>query len=106
LKLKDSTTTGQPNNLIREASTVGPRFNEPLRNEFLGKTNDILLPAMVKCMEKNLETTKLRYSERILVCGLSLHQGSKESRKTLEQQFIFQVGTLNPHVINERFSFN
>ena len=28
------------------------------------------------------------------------------SRKTLEQKFIFQIGTLNPHRINERFSFN
>jgi len=25
------------------------------------------------------------------VCGLSLHQRSKESRKTLEQKFIFQI---------------
>ena len=24
----------------------------------------------------------------------------------LEQRFIFQIGTLNPHGINERFSFN
>ena len=72
-------TTGQPNNLIREASTVGPRFNEPLCNEFLGKTNDILLPAMVKCMEKNLETTKLRYSERIF--GLRPFPTSREQGK-------------------------
>ena len=36
------------------------------------------------------------------VCGLSLHLGSSESRKTLEQKFIFQIGTLNPHRINER----
>ena len=40
------------------------------------------------------------------VCGLSLHQGSTESQKTLEQKFIFQIGSLNPHGINERFSFN
>ena len=40
------------------------------------------------------------------VCGLTLHQGTTESRKTLEQKFIFQIGTLNPHGINERFSFN
>ena len=40
------------------------------------------------------------------VCGLSLHQGSTENRKTLEQKFIFQIGTLNPNSINERFSFN
>ena len=40
------------------------------------------------------------------VCGLSLHQGSTESRITLEQKFIFQIGTLNPHCISKRFSFN
>ena len=44
--------------------------------------------------------------KQMSVCGLSLHQGSTESRKTLEEKFIFQIGTLNPHGINERFSFN
>ena len=44
--------------------------------------------------------------QHMVVCGLSLHQGSTESRKALEQKFIFQIGTLNPHGINERFSFN
>ena len=28
------------------------------------------------------------------------------SHKTLKQKVIFQIGTLNPHRINERFSFN
>ena len=40
------------------------------------------------------------------VCSLSLHLGSSESRKTLEQKFIYQIGTLNRHGINKRFSFN
>ena len=44
--------------------------------------------------------------QHMAVCGLSLHLGSSESRKTLEHKFIFQIGTLNPHGINERFSFN
>ena len=44
--------------------------------------------------------------QHMAVCGLSLHQGNTESRKNLEQKFIFQIGTLNPHGINERFSFN
>ena len=44
--------------------------------------------------------------QHMAVCGLSLHRGSTESRKTLEQRFIFQICTLNPHGINERFSFN
>ena len=44
--------------------------------------------------------------QHIAVCGLSLHQESMESRKIIEQTFSFQIGTLNPHGINERFSFN
>ena len=44
--------------------------------------------------------------EHMSICGLSLHQGTTDSRKNLEQRFIFQIGTLNPHSINERFSFN
>ena len=44
--------------------------------------------------------------QHMAVCDLSLHQGSTESRKTLEQKLIFQIGTLNPHGINKRFSFN
>ena len=43
--------------------------------------------------------------QHMAICGLSLHLGSSESRKTLEQKFIFQIGTLNPIGINERFSF-
>ena len=35
------------------------------------------------------------------ICGLSLHlHGNTESRKNLEQKFIFQLGTLYPHGIN------
>ena len=37
------------------------------------------------------------------VCSLSLHLGSSENRKTVEQKFILQMGTLNPNGINERF---
>ena len=36
----------------------------------------------------------------------SVHQGTMESRKNLEQKLIFQIGTLNPHGINKHFSFN
>ena len=41
--------------------------------------------------------------EHMSICGLSLHQGTTDSRKNLEQRFLFQIGTLNPHGINERF---
>ena len=46
--------------------------------------------------------------KHMAICGLSLHLATTESRKNLEQKFtmIFQIGTLNPHGINERFSFN
>ena len=35
-----------------------------------------------------------------------LYLGSSESRKTLEQKSVFQIGSLDPHGIKERFSFN
>ena len=40
------------------------------------------------------------------ICGLSLQHGNTESRKNLEQKFIFQLGTLSPHGIKERLSFH
>ena len=40
------------------------------------------------------------FKEHMSICGLSLHQGTTDSRKNLEQRFIFQIGTLNPHGIN------
>ena len=46
------------------------------------------------------------FIQHMAVCGLSLHQGNTESRKTLGQNFIFKVGTFNPHGIDEPFSFN
>ena len=46
--------------------------------------------------------------QHMAICALSLQQLGKtsESRKNLEQKFTFQVDTLNPHGINEHFSFN
>ena len=32
--------------------------------------------------------------KHMAICGLSLHLGTTESRKNLEQKFIFQIGTL------------
>ena len=43
---------------------------------------------------------------KMTICGLSLHHGNTESRKNLVQKLIFQLGTLSPHGINERFSFH
>ena len=41
--------------------------------------------------------------QHMAVCNLSLHLGSSESRKTLKQKFIFQIGTLHSHDVNECF---
>ena len=65
---------------------LGDRFREHLRD-----------------VEKDDKNHSMQH---MAVCGLSLHQGNTESRKTLEQKFIFEIGTLNPHGIKERFSFN
>ncbi|PFX19962.1 hypothetical protein AWC38_SpisGene15612 [Stylophora pistillata] len=46
------------------------------------------------------------FKQHMAICGLSLHSGSTESRKTLEQKLIFQTGSLNPTGINKRFSFH
>ena len=46
------------------------------------------------------------FKQHMAVCGLSFDLGSSESHKTLEQNYIFQIGSLNPHSINKRFSFN
>ena len=45
-------------------------------------------------------------THKVAICSLSLHQGNTENCKNLEQKFIFQLGTLNLHGINDRFSFN
>ena len=78
---------------------LGDRFHEHLRD--------------VENDDKNASKPVARYlnlpnhsKQHMTVRGLSLHQGSPKSHKTLEQKTIFQIGTLNPHGINERFSFN
>ena len=78
---------------------LGDRFREHLRD--------------VELNDKDASKHVVRHfnlpnhsKQHMAVCGLYLQQGSSESRKTLEQKFIFQIGTLNPHGINERFSFN
>ena len=77
---------------------LGDRFREHLRD--------------VERNDKDASKPVARYfnlpnhsKQHRAVCGISLHLGSSESRKTPEQKFIFQIGTLNPHGINKRFSF-
>ena len=78
---------------------LGDRFREHLR-EVERNDKDTSKPV---ARHSNLPNHSKQHME---VCGLPLHLGSSESLKTLEQKFIFQIGTLNPHGINERFPFN
>ena len=77
---------------------IGDGFREHLRD--------------VECNDKDASTPVARHfnlpnhsTQNMAISGLSMHQGSTGSRKNLEHKFIFQLGSLNPHGINERFSF-
>jgi len=78
---------------------LGDRFREHLRD--LEKDDQNASKPVARHF--NLHN---HYKQHMAVCGVSLYQGSTESCKTLEQKFIFQIGTLNPDGINERLSFN
>ena len=78
---------------------LGDRFREHLRDVEKDDKN------ASKPVTRHLNLSN-HSKQHMVVCGLSLHQGSTESRKTLVQKFTFQIGTLNPHGINEHFSFN
>lgn len=62
------------------SATVGPRFKEPLYNDWIArywKRTISLTPAVSKYIEKNLETTKHRYSEHVCQSlSASLYRGS------------------------------
>jgi len=85
---------------IRETGRkLGGRFREHLRD--LEKDDQNASKLVVRHF--NLPNPS---NQHMAVSGVSLHQGSTESRRTLEQRFIFQIGTLNPNGIQERFSLN
>lgn len=46
------------------------------------------------------------FAKNMIFSGISLHQGSTESRKYSEQKFLFQLGSFAPHGINELISLN
>ena len=79
---------------------LGNRFQEHLR-EVERNDKDVSKPVARHFKLPNHSHCK----QPMAICGLSLHLGSSESRKTLEQKFIFQIDTLNPIGINKRFSF-
>ena len=95
--------------LMGQIARGGGRTSYIGKNMLLGEISRQLLHGNDKDASKPVARHfNLPYhsKQHMAVCGLSLHLGSSESRKTLEQKFIFQIGTLNPHGINERFSFN
>ena len=78
---------------------LGDRFREHLRDLEQDDKN----ASKPVARHLNLPNHSMQH---MAVCGLSLHQGNTESRKTLEQKFIFQIVTPPTDGINERFSFN
>ena len=86
-------------NIGKTGRRLGDRFREHLRDDEKDDKN----ASKPAARHLNLPNHS---KQHITACGLSLHQGSTESPKTLERKFIFQIGTLNPHGFNERFSLN
>ena len=82
---------------------TGRRLDDPFREHLRDVEKDDKDASKPVARHFNLPNHS---KEHMSICGLSLHQGTTDSRKNLEQKFIFQIGTLNPHGINERFSFN
>ena len=78
---------------------LGDRFRDHL-GDVEGNDEDASKPV---ARQFNLPNHSKRH---MAVCGLSLHLGNSETRKTLLQKFIFSISTLNPQRINERFKFN
>ena len=58
--------------------------------------------------KKKQQRLKDRVKFQFRILNLCFHERKTHLHglKNLEQKFIFQIGTLNPHGINERFSFN
>ena len=77
---------------------LGDRFREHLRDVEINH-KDASKPV---ARHFNLPSHSHKH---MAVCGLSLHLGNTQSRKNIEQKFIFQICTLSPCGINERFSF-
>ena len=78
---------------------LGDRFREHLRD--------------VEKNDKDASNPVVRHfnlpnhsKQHMAICCLSLQQGTTGSRNNLEHKLIFQIGTLNPHGINKRFSLN
>ena len=79
--------------------SLGDRFREHLRDVERDDKN------ASKPVSRHFNPRN-RSKQHMAVFRLFLHQGSTECRKAVEQKVSFQFGSLNPHGINERFSFN
>ena len=75
---------------------LGDQFREHLR-DVEKDDKDASKPVTRHCNLPN------HSKEHMSICGLSLHQGTTDSRKNLEQRFIFQIGTLIPTASTNAF---
>ena len=78
--------------------SLADRFREHLRDVEMNNTN------ASKPVARHFNRNHSHHN--MTICGLSLHHGNTESRKSLEQKFIFQLGTLSPHGSNVRLAFH
>ena len=81
---------------------TGRRLGDPFREHLRDVENNDKEASKPVARHFNLANHS---QEHMAVCGLSLLLGNTESRKNIEEKFIFQIGTLSPCGINERFSF-
>ena len=82
-----------------ENSKLSDRFREHLRDV---EKND---KDASKPVARHLNLPN--HSEKhMAICSFSLHLGTTESRKNLEQKFIIQIGTLNPYFTKLLQCFN
>ena len=85
-------------NIGETGRRLGDRFREHLRDVEINDKDASKPVARHFKLPNNSQ-------KHMAVCGLSLHLANTEGRKNIEQKFIFQIGTLSPCGINERFSF-
>ena len=106
---------GPPPPLILSKKKESQKSEKPARKaKKTGHTHPLPLPpssretkvSSVNDFGANVFNLPKHSKKDMAVCRLSLHLGSSESRKTLEQKFIFQIGTLNPNGTNERYLFH
>ena len=68
------------------------------------KYPSLLCKAEILPLRKGLPPVLSELTE-LKVCAISPISGGNDSRKRHEKRLIFEIGTIHPHGLNERFSF-